>query len=219
VRREACAPAALATAFLLLLATARPAAAAETAGLFSSQLHLRTGLLSGSYSTSSSSGQSTTPTDVSVPFTLDAEYERFLSRRHSYFLRGNFSLDTSRNQVVYFYAGGGARWYLGAGTGYEGAEPETRVSATPRSRFFVGADLGFANTVVNQFQSVSGTTQTPLVISAGMLDVGVHAGWIYQTSRRLGIELLGGVAQGFGVSSVTVSGRVLRALLGICYTL
>lgn len=189
----------------LTFALASPAQADPA--FLGTQLHVRTGMLQGTYRGASSlvSGS------IQVMTSLDFDVEAFSTPSQSFFLRGNLTHDLSTNRMPYAYIGTGTRYYFGrAGFPLDRTDQTSRVALMPKSRFFVGGDLGVSQVVTRVFNEA-------LSSQATMLDFGAHAGWIYQMGHKVGLEVLGGYSMGMGFSTVSANGTILRAMVGFSY--
>lgn len=168
------------------------------------QFHFRTGITSIKVSGVVSS---TVPSST----ILDLEYEHFTDLRSSYFLRAIFDFDKTNNKLPYAYIGGGRRFYLSAlGTTVDAANGSDRVSAVPTWRTFVGGDLGISQVFVENVGQV-------LEATSADIELGAHAGAIYQVSKKIGIELNLGARMGFGFTAIAVNILVLQGFVGVAY--
>lgn len=182
----------------------------------SSQFALRVGLLSSSLTVGSSTNRLSTT--VSVPETLEFEYESFSTNHRSFFFRGTLAYELSDARVGYLFVGGGIRFYLiGNAMTYDRSDVEgNRVISTPTSRLFIGPDFGLSKV---ELVSAAGTTSTgtssALTLSSTNYDVGGHVGYVYQVSRSFGVEALVGASFVYGFTTVSATGTAVRAMLGI----
>jgi hypothetical protein len=153
---------------------------------------------------------------VSVPETLEFEYEILSTNKRSFFFRGTMAYELADSRVGYLFMGGGVRFYLvGNAMTYDRSDTEgNRVTSTPTSRLFLGPDFGLSKI---ELVSGSGTTQTSqaLTLSSTNYDVGAHVGYVYQLSRSFGIEALLGASFVYGFTTVSATGTAVRAMLGI----
>jgi hypothetical protein len=190
----------------MLVALAAPAARADSDAR-TSQLHVRLGLVEGQFT----SPIPNTSGVLSVPNTLDLEYELFSATHRSWYFRGTFAQNLSTARLSYAYAGVGRRFYLGApGMAFDATDGETRVTEIPKWRYYVGFDLGISQVVVTTFG-------TALQANSGLVEPGVTAGTIYQVGRSMGLEVSAGASPGIGFTSVSVTSFILRMLFGISY--
>lgn len=189
--------------FILLLIDT--AIAAEKNSKF--QGHFRSGLLSASFS-----GSDSTDGSFSIPNAFDVEMEFFTSTRNAFIVRTTMAMDFSESKVRYTYGGGGQRYYFAnPGLPARAFERGDAVIATPKIRYYAGYEVGIAQVLVLEFGPVLSTFST-------VLEVGGNTGAIYQIGKNFGIEGQLGLGYGFGFSSVTVSGLVIRTFIGGSYS-
>ena len=172
------------------------------------QVHLRMGLLNGSYS-----GANIDSRTFSVPTTLDVEMEVFRGRDESFTLRAMMAMELTDNRVDYTYAGVGRVYYL-SGRGRKDVRKEkfVQISNIPKTRYYWGWGGGIAQVLAIPFGLVLATYSTTI-------DLSVNGGVIYQATPNLGLEFRLGTGLGYGFSTVTVTGMTIRALLGVTYFL
>lgn len=176
----------------------------EAVSVRKSQIHLRFGMLTGSFS-------GTFEGDFEVPAAVDVDYELFVANDGSVVFRFLQGLDNPDSIPFYTYAGTGYRYYWnskGPSTIQKG--DGLFIESIPRVRYYLGMDLGIAQVLVKSFgpnvQSV-----------ANMLDAGINVGAIYQLNKNFGLEAQGGYSVGYGISSTPVNGNTQRLLLGGSY--
>ena len=187
----------LAAALLVLGADSR----AETTG---SQFHFRTGMVSGNFGGAVSGS-------FSVTNSMDFDYEIFSATKRSWVLRSIMAYDLTEARLMYAYTGVGRRFYIKSnGMMFDDAQGGNRVSAVPKMRYYLGFDAGISQVVVKTFGTV-------LQASSALLDLGGHAGLIYQVSKAVGVDAQFGYTIGQGFSSVTVGAKTMRVLLGVSY--
>lgn len=173
-----------------------------------SQIHLRAGMVMASFS---APGLLPEEASFSVMPTFDVEYERYLNIRSSYVLKGVFAMDLATSIVKYYYAGVGQRFYFGSlGTAVVADSPGISVVSQPKMRYYIGYDVGISQTVIKSFTS-------SLQVFTSMVDIGGTVGFIYQMTKNMGIEGLGGVSYGYGFSSVAISGLFMKGFFGMTY--
>jgi hypothetical protein len=179
-----------------------------------SQLSMRIGLLSSSVTVGSTDNRRTE--NITVPETLEFEYEIFSTNHRSFFLRGTMAYELSDARVGYLFVGGGMRFYLiGNAMTYDRSDTDgNRVVSSPTSRLFLGPDFGLSKVEV---LSGSGSTSTSsaLTLSSTNYDVGVHIGYVYQVSRTFGVEALAGASFVYGFTTVSAVGTAIRTMVGI----
>ena len=168
-----------------------------------SQVHLRTGLLNGSYD-----GIFEGEFDISAA--MDVDYEFFVSNDTTGLFRFIQGLD-SDSRPFYTYAGAGMRYYWRSKGMYtEQQDVGMFISSRPRLRFYVGGDLGVSQVIVKSFgpnvQSV-----------ANMTDIGANIGAIRQLNDRFGLEAHLGFSYGYGLSSTPTNGNTTRVFVGASY--
>lgn len=167
------------------------------------EVHVRTGMISGSYSG---------PVSGTLPSSqlLDGEYELFTGPRSATTFRALIAYDLAKGRVGYGYAGMGRSYYLwGNGVNIESSDnKEASFTSIPKRRYYVGWDLGMSYVVVKEFGTV-------LTAHSEAIDVGAHLGFIWQVSKSIGIDLHGGYTKGFGFSSVAVSTTTTRIFAGV----
>jgi hypothetical protein len=169
-----------------------------------SQLHLRTGVLSGTY-------EGTFDGSFQVTSVIDVDYETFLSNSRSFHFRFIQGLDTPDSVPFYTYAGVGMKFYLDSkGTYNDNEEEGIYIFSRPTFRYYVGVDGGIAQVLVKSFG--------PVVQSvANMSDVGGSLGAIYQITDDFGIEAQTGFSVGYGFSSTAELGTTFRLFVGGTY--
>jgi hypothetical protein len=169
------------------------------------QVHFRTGMVSGSFSGPSITGS------FSVIPSLDFEYEMFRGTKSAYSIRAIICHDLATSNLVYYFGGVGRRFYFNStGMAFEGATGGTTVLSVPKRRYYAGVDVGISQLQVDRRGPV-------LQIQSSLLDFGGNVGAIFQMGKQLGLELQAGFQLGMGFSSVAVSGSTMRILAGASY--
>jgi len=192
------------TGFFALILGGTRAVAFDDTSLY--QIHLRTGVFSGSYS-----GPGVDKQTFSVPTTMDFEFEVFTNSRRSFNFRAIVVMETDTNRVNYTYAGMGQSFYVfSKGRRDFRKEKDTLYYSTPKVRYYWGWSAGIAQVLAIPFGLVLATYSTTL-------DLSLNGGVIYQMNKDLGLEFRGGAGLGYGFSTVTVTGNTVRALLGLTY--
>lgn len=168
-----------------------------------SQLHVRTGILSGEY-------KGTFNGNFEVTSALDFDYEIFIANSTSVLFRFLQGLD-SDSRPFYTYAGSGMRYFFNSkGTSADQSEGGLSIVSRPRIRTYLGGDFGVAQVIVRSFgpnvQSV-----------ANMLDIGANLGAIWQINDNLGLEVHLGTSVGYGMSSTPQNGNSTRMFIGGSY--
>ncbi len=172
------------------------------------QFHLRMGMFNGSYA-----GSGVEARGWSVPTTIDAELEVFLTRDKSFNLTATMAMELDTNKVNYTYAGVGQTYYLlSRGRKDVKSEKLVQIKTVPKTRYYWGWNVGIAQVLAIDYGLILGTYSTTLDISG-------NAGMIYQIGENMGIEFRGGMGMGYGFSTVTVTGTTMRALIGLTYFL
>jgi hypothetical protein len=177
--------------------------AQATTDIRKSQVHVRTGILSGSY-------KGTFSGEFEVTSALDFDFEMFIANTTSVLFRFLQGLD-SDSRPYYTYAGSGMRYFFDSkGTSADQSEGGLSIVSRPRIRTYLGGDLGVAQVIVRSFgpnvQSV-----------ANMLDVGANLGAIWQINDNLGLEVHVGKSVGYGMSSTPQNGDSTRYFIGGSY--
>lgn len=172
------------------------------------QVHLRSGLMQGSYSGSNIDGRTFT-----VPTTLDVELEVFRGVDESFTTRAMMVMELGDNRVHYTYAGVGRTYYpWSRGRMDVRKEKFVEITNVPKTRYYWSWNGGIAQVLAIPFGLVLGTYSTTL-------DLSVAGGVIYQATPNLGLEFHLGTGIGYGFSTVTVTGMTVRALIGVTYFL
>ncbi|MCB0366698.1 MAG: hypothetical protein H6624_00765 [Bdellovibrionaceae bacterium] len=172
------------------------------------QVHLRAGLMQGTYSGSNVEGRT-----FSVPTTLDVELEVFRGRDESFTTRAIMAMELGDNRVNYTYAGVGRTYYLWSrGRKDVRKEKFVQIANIPKTRYYWSWNGGIAQVLAIPFGLVLATYSTTL-------DLSVAGGMIYQVTPNLGLEFQMGTGLGYGFSTVTVTGVTVRALFGVTYFL
>ncbi|MCB0350321.1 MAG: hypothetical protein KDD38_04000 [Bdellovibrionales bacterium] len=170
-----------------------------------SQLHVRTGLMTGSYN-----GTFQGTWEVSNAF--DLEYELFVANDGAMLFRLMQGIDTPDSRPFYTFGGVGFRHYFRSGKGSFSEQEDSGmfISTRPRIRFYAGIDAGISQVIVKSFgpnvQSV-----------ANMLDININVGAIYQINDSFGLEGHLGYSGGYGISSTPTNGNTQRYFLGGTY--
>ena len=166
-----------------------------------SQLHIRTGQVSGSFS-GATSGSLISSTG------LDLEYEVFQNRHRALLFRSAAFFDLKQNRAIYTYAGMGSNYYfLSTGPLVDTTDGATQFTVTPKYRYYWGWDLGLSQSEV--VPKVIGATYTTNI------DGGLHLGAIYQATRAIGVEAQLGYSRGYGFTTVSAATSVLKMLFGV----
>ena len=146
---------------------------------------------------------------ISVPNSLDLEYELIRSRNLSFLFRTIIAFDLKTGVLPYAYTGVGARYYLWSDSrGYDHAQEGIQIKKSPTFRIYLGPELGLSQVVIKQYTPVVQTT-------SALLEAGGNLGLIYQLSSVIGLETQVGYSLGFGVSTITVGASLLKALVGL----
>ena len=139
---------------------------------------------------------------------MDIEYEIFKGSRKSLIFRVLLDFDTLNSRVQYGVAGMGNRYYFGSnGMSFDVADHETSIIQQPTKRFYFGWDAGVGNVILRSF----GQTLTANSVT---LDVGGAAGFIYQFSHSIGLDLQVGYTYGYGFSNIAATTTTTRILFG-----
>lgn len=190
---------------LLLLLPGLPSLGRADATFNDSQFHFRIGQFYADYSIV------TGPVQISIPTTMELEYENIVSRRRSYTIRSLLAYNQPTNQMFYMAAGVGTRFYLGSSAiGFEASQAGTEVVSMPRWRYFIGPELSIAGALVKGLTSA-------VTASATILELGISGGLIYQIGQKMGLELILGTGFGYGFSTVSASGVVARGMMGLSF--
>jgi hypothetical protein len=169
-----------------------------------SQLHVRTGILNGKFN-----GLFTGKFELNGA--VDVDYEMFLSNDTSFLFRFIQGFDSPDSRPFYTYAGTGARRYIwGKGTSMDQSDATLQITSHPTMRVYIGGDLGISQVIVKSF----GPTVQAV---ANMVDLGFNVGGIYQLTESFGVELHGGLAFGYGMSSTHANGHTERLMIGATY--
>lgn len=167
------------------------------------QIHLRLGVYSASVS-------GTISGTMSFPMDADAEYELFSSYRSSLFIRANMAYEQSSAMVPYYYVGIGKRYYFGSiATAVNSTDGAQHVSSSSKLKFFAGGDLGLSVLTLKTIEF--------LTANSGDIEIGPHAGAIYQLTPSFGIEAYAGASFGLGFTAIAVNSTALRAFIGGTY--
>jgi hypothetical protein len=170
------------------------------------QIHLREGIVLGSY-------DGVVTSELSTTAIFDLEYEVFLDNTTSYFIRSMMTMDFDKSAVDYQYLGGGMKYYfLSKGMFFNTITKGTGIVSMPRWRFFAGWAIGTSTVRLQDFGEL-------LQVSSSTFEVGGQIGTIYQVWKSLGVELQYSADVSTGFTSVSVGGSVHRIMFGITYFL
>lgn len=176
----------------------------ETVLAGNTQIHLRLGYISGSY---------TGPQEGSfeIPQAVDIEYEIFRANKRSLFFRSILAMEMESAKPMYSYSGFGYHYYFNSkGMQFQLEDEFVGFSAVPRWRYYFGWDAGVSQAIVKSLGKV-------LQIVSTMLDLGAHVGTTYQIDPSFSLEAQAGISTGQGFSSVSVVGIHARGVLGVAY--
>ncbi len=167
------------------------------------QIFVRTGPIEGSYE-----GTFEDDFEVTLAFDIGAEY--FIKPDGSVIVRFIQALDTN-SVPFYVYTGSGMKYYYWGRNSFNvQSESGTQISARPKLRAYVGAELGVAQVIVKTFGDI-------LQSVASMAEFGLNTGMIYQVNDKIGLEAHVGGTLGYGISSTDANGHTIRALAGVTY--
>jgi len=171
------------------------------------QLNVRVGWLKASYSGTN------VESSFSVMPVTNIEYEIFSTLRSSFLLNAILAIDFSSSQIRYAGFGAGQRFYFsGNGLSLNRSEGDFSYEAQSDLRYFAGWNLNFAQVMVVEFGKV-------LQANSGLIEAQGHGGLSYQLGKSSSLQLLVNTGYGYGISSVSVSGIVIGAYLGIAWLL
>ena len=168
-------------------------------------LHFRTGTISGSMSSENTESFSVAPT-------MEVEYEKFYRLRRSYAFRALMAMDQGTAKVFYYGATFGQRFYY-SGFGYDFTRSFGNVAISSRDKLksFVFYDAGLSQAIVKTFGDLFQAVTMMVEISGG-------GGINYQVSRYLGIDARLSLGYGYGFSSVAVAATLMSIQFGLNYS-
>ena len=191
-------------AFILLFLVSQTSLAEEIL-LPRGQVHVRSGVISGSLSGPISSSFTTMPT-------LEIEHETFFNRKRSSIIQGVLAIEQTSSKSRYIYVGYGQRFYFNRSNAHPIIASGSRnfIEIKPKWRYFAQWEAGISNVLVQE------VTRTFDAVST-MVDFGGGVGASYQLFEKVSIEANGKFSYGYGFTSVAVNALIMKISFGATY--
>lgn len=152
------------------------------------------------------------------PFTtapvIDGEFEFLHDSKKSRLVHITFAQEMKTAQTKYYYTGYGERFYLfgTSGKSIDSIDNSGLVQIRGTRRYFIDWEFGLG-------QLQARTINLSLNLTSTVIEAGGAAGMMLSLGKNWGLVIQAGAGYAYGISSVTVSGAILRALLGVTYYL
>lgn len=192
---------------MIFFCQAIPSLAEESIVPKTNQINIHFGMVSGSFSGPSIQGS------ISVANSLDFQYEMFSTVKTSRLFRATLSHDLKNWNMDYFFAGLGRRHYfLSQGLQFDKSDDKNKLSVVPIRRYYWGYSLGLSQVSLSRLGPI-------LQISSTLLDLSFTSGAMIRINNRVSFDAQFDLGFGYGISSISVAGTVVKVLLGVSYVL
>lgn len=183
-------------------------------------MHIRTGMINGSYTSpfspdsedqTSNVDQSLQNGGFSVVPSVDVEFEIFDQTKKSWNLRTTIAMNMSSGTMNYNYFGVGRKYYFkGIGKPIDIVGKGGNYKIYPKTRQYYGYDFGMSRVSVLSFGP------SLEAVSTG-IDIGAHWGYLKQMGKSWSLATQLGGSYAYGISTVSASGINIKILFGVAY--